>query len=47
MLNRGVTIFPDNLAMATAGEVSFAHRQGLFEAMTVTRSSCSRKGCFS
>ena len=37
MLNRGVTIFPDNLATATAGEPAFARRQGLFEARELRR----------
>jgi beta-N-acetylhexosaminidase len=37
MLNRGVTIFPDNLATATAGEAAFAYRQGLFEARELRR----------
>ena len=31
MLGRAVTIFPDNLAAGTAGEVNFVHRQGLIE----------------
>ena len=37
MLNRGVTIFPDNLATATAGDPAFAFRQGLFEAREMRR----------
>src|SRR5438132_3942801 len=37
MLGRGVTIFPDNLAMGTAGEEAFAFRQGLFEARELRR----------
>src|SRR5438270_4731727 len=32
MLGRGVTIFPDNLAVGTAAEETFAHREGLIEA---------------
>src|SRR5262245_6998489 len=32
MLGRGTTIFPDNLAVGTAGEESFAFKQGLIEA---------------
>jgi beta-N-acetylhexosaminidase len=37
MLGRGVTIFPDNLAVGTAGEEAFAHRQGLIEARELRR----------
>jgi beta-N-acetylhexosaminidase len=37
MLGRGVTIFPDNLAVATAGEEAFAFRQGLIEARELRR----------
>jgi beta-N-acetylhexosaminidase len=37
MLGRAVTIFPDNLAAGTAGEVSFVHRQGLFEGRELRR----------
>src|SRR5256886_15862953 len=37
MLGRGVTIFPDNLAMGTAGEEAFAFRQGQFEARELRR----------
>src|SRR6266851_5458223 len=37
MLGRGVTIFPDGLAAGTAGEVTFAHRQGLFEGRELRR----------
>ncbi len=37
MLNRGVTIFPDSLAVATAGEAAFAQRQGLFEGRELRR----------
>ena len=37
MLGRGVTIFPDNLAVGTAGEESFAARQGLCEARELRR----------
>src|ERR1700693_4453518 len=32
MLGRGTTIFPDNLALGTAGEETFAAQQGIFEA---------------
>jgi beta-N-acetylhexosaminidase len=37
MLGRGVTIFPDNLALGTAGEEAFAFRQGLVEARELRR----------
>jgi beta-N-acetylhexosaminidase len=37
MLGRGVTIFPDNLAVGTAGEETFAYKQGLFEARELRR----------
>jgi beta-N-acetylhexosaminidase len=37
MLGAGTTIFPDNLAMGTAGEEAFAFRQGLFEARELRR----------
>ena len=37
MLGRGVTIFPDNLALGTAGEESFAFRQGLIEGREMRR----------
>lgn len=37
MLGRGVTIFPDNLAVGTAGEEAFAHREGLIEARELRR----------
>src|SRR5215468_10449210 len=37
MLGRGVTIFPDNLAAGTAGDVTFVHRQGLFEGRELRR----------
>jgi len=37
MLGRAVTIFPDNLAAGTAGEVSFVSRQGLFEGRELRR----------
>src|SRR5438874_7726714 len=37
MLGRGVTIFPDNLALGTAGEEAFASRQGQFEARELRR----------
>src|SRR2546427_631106 len=37
MLGRGVTIFPDNLAVGTAGEETFAHREGLIEARELRR----------
>src|SRR5882672_10973229 len=37
MLGRGVTIFPDNLAVGTAGEETFAYKQGLLEARELRR----------
>ena len=37
MLGRAVTIFPDNLAAATAGEATFVNRQGLFEGRELRR----------
>src|SRR5262244_417360 len=37
MIGRGVTIFPDNLAVGTAGEEAFAARQGLIEAREMRR----------
>jgi beta-N-acetylhexosaminidase len=37
MLGRGVTIFPDNLALGTAGEEAFAFRQGLVEGRELRR----------
>jgi beta-N-acetylhexosaminidase len=37
MLGAGVTIFPDNLAAGTAGEVTFARRQGLIEGRELRR----------
>jgi beta-N-acetylhexosaminidase len=37
MLGRGVTIFPDNLALGTAGDEVFAFRQGLIEARELRR----------
>jgi beta-N-acetylhexosaminidase len=37
MLGRGVTIFPDNLAVGAAGEEAFAYRQGLYEARELRR----------
>jgi beta-N-acetylhexosaminidase len=37
MLGRGVTIFPDNLAVGTAGEETFAYKQGLTEARELRR----------
>jgi len=37
MLGRAVTIFPDNLAAGTAGEVHFVKRQGLFEGRELRR----------
>src|SRR5206468_11255989 len=33
----GTTIFPDNLAVGTAGEEAFPYRQGLFEARELRR----------
>src|SRR5207247_1061863 len=37
MLGAGTTIFPDSLAVGTAGEEAFAHRQGLIEARELRR----------
>ena len=37
MLGRGTTIFPDNLAVGTAGEEAFAARQGLLEGRELRR----------
>ena len=37
MLGGGVTIFPDNLAVGTAGEESFAFKEGLLEARELRR----------
>lgn len=37
MLGQGVTIFPDNLAVGTAGEEAFAARQGFIEARELRR----------
>jgi beta-N-acetylhexosaminidase len=37
MLGRGVTIFPDALAVGTAGELGFAYRQGLLEGRELRR----------
>src|SRR5947208_3364226 len=37
MLGGATTIFPDNLAVGTAGEEAFAHRQGLVEATELRR----------
>jgi beta-N-acetylhexosaminidase len=37
MLGQGVTIFPDSLAAAAAGEVAFVNRQGLFEGRELRR----------
>ena len=37
MLGRGVTIFPDNLAVGTAGDEAFALREGLIEALELRR----------
>src|SRR5438045_546821 len=37
MLGAGVTIFPDNLAAATAGEVAFVGRQGIYEGRELRR----------
>ena len=37
MLGHGTTIFPDNLALGTAGEEVFAFKQGLFEARELRR----------
>ena len=39
MLGSGTTIFPDNLAVGTAGEEAFAAKQGLFEARELDRKS--------
>jgi beta-N-acetylhexosaminidase len=37
MLGQGVTVFPDNLAVGTAGDESWAYRQGLIEARELRR----------
>jgi len=37
MLGRATTIFPDNLAMASAGEPAFAYRQGVVEGRELRR----------
>ena len=37
MLGRGTTIFPDNLALGTAGEEAFAFKQGLYEGRELRR----------
>src|SRR2546423_1145078 len=37
MLGGGTTIFPDNLAVGTAGDEAFAARQGLLEARELRR----------
>ena len=37
MLGQGTTIFPDNLAVGTAGEETFAFKQGLIEARELRR----------
>jgi beta-N-acetylhexosaminidase len=37
MLGRAVTIFPDNLAAGTAGEVALVHRQGIVEGRELRR----------
>ena len=37
MLGAGVTIFPDNLAVGTAGDETFAYKQGLIEARELRR----------
>jgi beta-N-acetylhexosaminidase len=37
MLHQGVTVFPDALAAATAGEPTFVHRQGLVEGRELRR----------
>jgi beta-N-acetylhexosaminidase len=37
MIGRAVTVFPDNLAAGTAGDVTFVHRQGLFEGRELRR----------
>ncbi|MBM3222175.1 MAG: beta-N-acetylhexosaminidase, partial [Candidatus Rokubacteria bacterium] len=37
MLGAGTTVFPDNLAVGTAGEEAFAHKQGLIEGRELRR----------
>lgn len=37
MFREGVTVFPDNLAVGTAGEIRFARRQGEIEAQELRR----------
>src|SRR5581483_2294549 len=37
MLGEGVTIFPDNLAVGTAGEETFAFKEGVMEARELRR----------
>jgi beta-N-acetylhexosaminidase len=37
MLGAGTTVFPDNLAVGTAGEEAFAHREGLIEGRELRR----------
>jgi len=37
MLGSGTTVFPDNLAVGTAGEEAFAHKQGLIEGRELRR----------
>ena len=37
MLGAGTTVFPDNLAVGTAGEEAFAYKQGLIEARELRR----------
>jgi len=37
MLGQGTTIFPDNLAVGTAGDEAFPYRQGVFEARELRR----------
>src|SRR5678815_1904169 len=37
MLGEGTTIFPDNLAVGTAGDETFAFKQGLYEARELRR----------
>jgi beta-N-acetylhexosaminidase len=37
MLGAGTTVFPDNLAVGTAGEEAFAHKEGLIEARELRR----------
>ena len=37
MLGQGTTIFPDNLAVGTAGEEAFPYRQGVFESRELRR----------